>query len=117
MTLNFTSAGLSANREYAAIDADADDVAQAEKVFAADFAGTAYAPSGGKLLLSPIDARARLLELMESATTSLDMEMEELSDDGVETTLASVLLRGTVVRIVVPATGRSADTTSTLQRL
>ena len=36
MTLNLTAAGLSGNREYAAIDDDPADVAAAEAVFAAD---------------------------------------------------------------------------------
>ena len=36
MTLNLTGAGLAGNREYAAVDDDAADVAAAEAVFAAD---------------------------------------------------------------------------------
>jgi cardiolipin synthase len=91
MTLNFTTSGLAGNREYAAIDTDPDDVAQAEAVFGADFSGSAYTPAGGKLMLSPVDARVRLF--------------------------GAVLARGVKVRIVVPGGGLSTDTNATLLRL
>jgi cardiolipin synthase len=117
MTLNFTTSGLAGNREYAAIDTDPDDVAQAEAVFGADFSGSAYTPAGGKLMLSPVDARVRLTVLVESAATSLDLEMEELSDDNLESHFGAVLARGVKVRIVVPGGGLSTDTNATLLRL
>jgi cardiolipin synthase A/B len=117
MTLNFTNAGFLANREYAAIDTDVDDVKQAEAVFAADFTGTAFKPVGGKLLLSPIDARVRLVGLLDGAATSIDVEMEELSDDDLENHFAAALGRGVAVRLVVPGSGLSSDTNATLLRL
>ena len=57
MTLNLTAAGLAGNREYAAIDDDAADVAAAEAVFAADETG-ATAGARGRLVASPDTSRA-----------------------------------------------------------
>ncbi len=116
MTLNFTNAGVGGNREYAAIDRDPDDVAQAEAVFTADLTGVAPAP-GGKLLLSPIDARSRLLALIDSATTSIDIEMEELSDTSVLDHLTSRLGKGVTVRLVAPRDGQSTGMTATVSSL
>ena len=46
MTLNLTDAGLGGNREYAALDDDAADVAAAEAVFAADETGDVAGAAG-----------------------------------------------------------------------
>ncbi len=86
MTMNLTQTSAGNNREYIATDADPADVADCESLFAADFAGTSVAV-GGNLVISPsgatpVDARDRLRALIASATTSLDIEVQSLSDDG-----------------------------------
>ena len=66
MTLNLTGAGLAGNREYAALDDDAADVAAAEAVFAADATG-ATAGARARLVASPDTSRAVLTDLIEQA--------------------------------------------------
>lgn len=116
MTLNLSNAGVGGNREYAAVVRDADDVAQAEAIFTADLTGAAPAP-GGKLLASPIDARARLLALIDSATKTIDIEMEEFSDAEVASHLVTRIEAGVAVRVVAPSSGRSTGTSTTLGSL
>lgn len=116
MTLNLTNAGVGGNREYAAVVRDADDVAQAEAIFEADLTG-ATPPPGGKLLASPIDARARLLALIDAATKTIDIEMEEFSDAEVASHLVTRIEAGVAVRVVAPSSGRSTGTSTTLGSL
>ena len=68
MTLNLTGAGLGGNREYAAVDDDAADVAAAEAVFAADETGD-VAAAAGRVITSPDASRAALTGLIEQAAS------------------------------------------------
>ncbi len=112
MSLNLTHAGLTANREYAIADNDPRDVADAAAIFAADrVASTAPAPSsGGRLLASPANARARLGDLIASARRSIAIEIEELSDSAVVDALVAAVARGVAVSVVLPGANRSAGT-------
>ena len=108
MTMNLTQTSAKDNREYIATDSDPADVADCEKLFAADYANQTVKVDG-KLIVSPqnaspVDPRARLKALIDSAKTSLDVEVQSLSDD---TLTESILLRHqakVAVRVVL-ATG------------
>jgi phosphatidylserine/phosphatidylglycerophosphate/cardiolipin synthase-like enzyme len=85
MTMNLTYSSPRTNREYIATDTEPDDVKDAETLFQADFTNQ-NAFVKGKLVVSPrqstpTEARARLKALIDSATTSLDVEAQSLSDD------------------------------------
>ena len=108
LTLNFTASGLSGNREYGAVDTDPADVAQAEAIFAADFAGAGTTPPGS-LVVSPTTSRVSLRALLDGATKSIDMEMEELSDAEMVMRLGNAASKGLEVHVVVPGEGRSSD--------
>ena len=109
MTMNATDSGMSGNREYIAIDTDADDVAEAEAIFEADFASTAITPSG-KLLVAPVNARDRLVALIGSATSTIDIEAEALSDTAIVGRLAYAAGNRVTVKVVL-----SDDTPSTAE--
>ena len=100
------------NREYLVVDRDPADVAQAEAIFAADYAGTAWTPSG-KLIVSPVNSRASLVVLIRGATSTIDMEAEALSDSQVTNELAAASDRGVRVQIVLcdnpPTTNQQAS--------
>jgi phosphatidylserine/phosphatidylglycerophosphate/cardiolipin synthase-like enzyme len=100
MTMNVTFSSPTSNREYLALDTDSDDVAVAEQVFQADFTNTS-ASTTGKLLVAPINARARLLDLIGNAQTKLDLELEELSDSQIFPALVAAHDRGVAVRVVL----------------
>lgn len=101
MTMNLTYTSPTTNREYIATDTDPQDVADAEKIFDADFRNVnLYLPST-KLVVSPnnatgVDARTRLKALIDSAKTSLDVEAQSLSDE-------------TLVQAIIAAKNASVD--------
>ncbi|HEX7604441.1 MAG TPA: phospholipase D-like domain-containing protein, partial [Polyangiaceae bacterium] len=102
MTMNAGSSTPDTNREYLAIDTDPSDVAEAETIFLGDYAGTPPASVSGALVVAPLNASASLLTLLQSAVSTLDLEVEELSDYRVADALKAVLGRGVKVRVVLP---------------
>ena len=105
MTMNLTQTSAKDNREYIATDSDPADVADCEKLFAADYAGQSVKVDG-KLIVSPqaaspIDPRARLRALIDSAKTSLDIEVQSLSDDTLTDAIILAHKAKVAVRVVL----------------
>ena len=122
MTLNLTRAGLTSNREFAAIDDDPTDVADAAAIFAADRAGipppaTTLSSARARLLASPVNARVRIADLIAGAHRTLAVEMEELSDVASVEALLAAVGRGVTVTVVLPGSARSASTEAAARRL
>ncbi len=108
MTMNATQSSPTNNREYLAVDTDPNDVAEAEAIFAHDYADQAYTPSGN-LVVAPTNARTKLVELIQMARSTIDMEAEELSDTystGIINALTTAGDAGVQVHVVL------ADSTS-----
>ena len=118
-SLNLTRAGLRGNREYLIADEAPADVGAAAAILAADRLGTASAPppAGSRLIASPVNARAGLLDLIGGARRSLAIEIEELSDPEATAAIAGAVARGVAVSAVVPGTARSATTQAAVARL
>ena len=114
MTMNLTFSSPTTNREYIATDTDPDDVSIAEQVFAADLADKSSILKT-KLLLSPqtasfVDARQRLVALIDSATKTLEVAGETLSDTKIVDALVAAKTAGVAVKIVIDqATGTDAQ--------
>ena len=108
LTLNLTGAGLAGNREYAAIDDDATDVAAAEAIFAADMIGAATGTPAGRLISSPESSRPTLLALVGGAHASLALETEELTDRTVISALLDARARGVAVTVAWPGPAAGA---------
>jgi cardiolipin synthase len=107
MTMNLDESAPKGNREYLARDTNAGDVAEAEAIFQADYADTSLTPTGS-LVVSPSpqnNAAQALEQLVASATRTLDMEAEELTDYGVEAGLFGAITAkaraGVRVRLVL----------------
>jgi phosphatidylserine/phosphatidylglycerophosphate/cardiolipin synthase-like enzyme len=112
MTMNLTQTSAKENREYIATDSDPADVADCERLFAADFAGGAVNVNG-KLVVSPksatpVDPRSRLKALIDSAKTTLDVEVQSLSDDVL--TDAIILAHNDKVEVRVVLSGANEAT-------
>lgn len=101
MTMNATTSSPTSNREYLAVDHEPVDVRDAEAIFEADFADQDVPSYGGPLLVSPINVQARFFDLLQHATTSIDLEGEELSDSNVVNALVGAHGRGVTVRILL----------------
>ena len=108
MTMNTTQTSPIDNREYLAVDTDPADVAEAEAIFAADFANTSFT-AAGKLVVAPDNARGKLVALVASAKSTVDMEAEELSDSTLVAAMAAVADRGVNVRVVIAGTGSASQ--------
>ncbi len=102
LTLNLTTAGLTGNREYAALDDDPTDVAAAETIFAVDALGATTALPAGRLVTSPESTRPALRALIEGARTSLALETEELTDTAIVGALLAARARGVAVTLAWP---------------
>jgi cardiolipin synthase A/B len=107
MTMNLTQTSAKDNREYIATDSDPADVADCEKLFAADY-GNQSVTIGGKLIVSPmaatpIEPRVRLKALIDSAKTSLDVEVQSLSDDTLTEAIILAHKAKVAVRVVLAA--------------
>jgi hypothetical protein len=77
MTMNLDTAAPKCNREYLAQDTNSADIAEAEAIFEGDYAQMSVSPSGNLVVAptaSPSSAAQILLQLVSSATTSIDME-------------------------------------------
>ena len=108
LTLNLTGAGLAGNREYAALDDDATDVAAAEAIFTADALGAATGTPPGRLISSPESSRPALLALIGGAHASLALETEELTDPAVVSALLDARARGVAVTLAWPGPAAGA---------
>ncbi len=100
MTANLTSKYYPTSRDFLVVDTDRADVAAIAAVFDADFAHRAVTPGdGADLVWSPTDSRAKLLALINGATSSLRIYSEEMGDTTVENALIRAAERGVDVQV------------------
>lgn len=117
MTMNATVTSPTANREYLAVDRDPTEVADAERIFAGDFAGTPITSYAGPLVVAPLNAQARIYALLAGAAHTIDVEDEELSDRETVNALVAAAGRGVRVRVVLSDGTRSAAGQTALTNL
>jgi cardiolipin synthase len=109
MSCNFTYSALNGkNREYGIIDTVPADVQGVINIFNADWNRTADQVTDAQLVVSPDNSRTVLTNFINSATTSLIVEAEEMEDSGVEQALVSAAERGVAVQVILPS-GSSAN--------
>ncbi|MCK4870421.1 MAG: hypothetical protein KAS93_04855 [Gammaproteobacteria bacterium] len=108
MTFNLTFSAFKYNREYGVIDTNKQDIHEIEKVFYYDWRHHSY-PLTGKfnLVWSPINARQKILSLINSAKYSINIEGEELNDQQLINTLNKQAKRGVKIQIVLPITNKA----------
>lgn len=122
MTANLTKSALggssaATNREYGVIDTNAADVKDAANVFVADWQRTTPTLTDPNLVVSPINARARLAAFIDAAHSSLLVEDEEMYDTGSEDALIAAAKRGVNVEVVLPAPSGSSSSDADVTRL
>jgi phosphatidylserine/phosphatidylglycerophosphate/cardiolipin synthase-like enzyme len=100
MTANLTSKYYPTSRDFLVVDTDRADVAAIAAVFDADFAHRSVTlGDGADLVWSPTDSQARLLALINGATSSLRIYSEEMSDTTVENALIAAAKHGVDVQV------------------
>jgi len=108
MTCNLTKSALggssgATNREYAIIDTNADEVREAQTIFQADWDRQTPRLTDPNLVVSPLNARPKLEQLLQSARSSLVLEEEEMDDADMEDQLIAAARRGVAVQVILPA--------------
>lgn len=116
LTANLSRSGLGGssaahNREFGVIDTHADDVAEAVAIFQADWTRTLPVLHDTNMVVSPVNARAKIMALINVAQTSLLIEDEEMYDTTSEDALIAAVRRGVNVRLILagPADIGAAD--------
>ncbi|HEY9721115.1 MAG TPA: phospholipase D-like domain-containing protein [Oscillatoriaceae cyanobacterium] len=100
---NFTYSGLNKNREYIVTDTQSQDVAELERMYQADYAYNSFTPSATDLVISPVNSRAGLFELMKSAKHDIKIQDEEAGDPALDQLLKTKLAEGVHVEALLGA--------------
>ncbi len=111
-TGNFAEDLLEEERNYAALDDDPDDVRSLAGLFDADFAGKSPDLSCTRLVVSPVNAKERLVALVSGATRTLDIESMQLADADVRAALKERHDAGVTVRVLLADAGWIAANSS-----
>jgi phosphatidylserine/phosphatidylglycerophosphate/cardiolipin synthase-like enzyme len=120
MTMNLDTDAPKYNREFLALDTNAADIAEAEAIFEEDFGTSSGTPSGNLVVAPspPNNAVTVLVDLINSATTSIQLESEEFDDSGSDTeelvfkALAAKAGAGVSVELVLEDSTDSEQTTA-----
>jgi phosphatidylserine/phosphatidylglycerophosphate/cardiolipin synthase-like enzyme len=101
LTYNLTKAATESNREFGIINRSPSDVEELKRIFLADWNREAYRPTDPDLVVSPDNARWRILGLMEQARQELLVGVEVISDPEVLALLVAKRKAGVDVRVLV----------------
>ena len=102
-TANWTHSAFVGNREYELIVTGPTEVAQLEALFNADWNRQAVTLDDAQLVVSPVNSRNNFVAMIGAATSTLEVEAEEMQDTGIEDALGASAKRGVAVRVVLPA--------------
>jgi phosphatidylserine/phosphatidylglycerophosphate/cardiolipin synthase-like enzyme len=98
---NFTGAGFNSNREFGVITTDRGPVLEAIQVFESDWHG-AHAPTSFQhLIVSPVNSRNTILDMINGSEKSVWLYAEVLRDEDVTDALDGAVARGVDVRLLV----------------
>jgi len=103
MTFNFTHSAFKNDRNFALVLTDPKEVSEIQQVFNADWQNQPTDPSNPDLLWSPVNSRARMLKLIDSAKTEIKVYAQGLSDYQFIGALARAAKRGLKVEILTSA--------------
>lgn len=113
MNQNLTVTSFTQNREFGVMTTHPDAVRTAAAIFEADWT-RGPEPDPEPLVVSPTNARVKLLGLIREATSSLDIYAEVLADREVLSALGDAAKRGVEVRLIVTPKPDNADARATL---
>jgi len=121
MSMNFNVGAMSQERNYGMIDSDLEDVADVQAIFDQDFAlaqGQSPKPPDltcTRLIISPNNAKLRLLQFINNATTTLDVEALYVTETNVRNAIGAAKQRGATVRVILedPANDVEQNTDTT----
>ena len=107
MSMNFNTDAMSNERNYGIIDKDPEDVTDVQAIFDMDWAAAgneAAKPADltcTRLIVSPNNSKQRLIELVNSAHSTLDLELLYLTETNVRNAVGQAKQRGVNVRVIL----------------
>lgn len=101
LTYNLTKAGVEGNREFGVINRSPSDVNELSRLFLADRAREPYRSLDPDVVVSPDNARWRILGLMERAREELVVGVEVISDPEAMALLINKARSGVKVKLLV----------------
>lgn len=107
MSMNFNLDAMNLERNYGVIDRDPEDVADVQAIFEMDWAmagNEAPKPANldcTRLVVSPNNSRQRIIEHINSAKTTLELELMYLSETAVRNAVGQAKQRGVNVRVIL----------------
>lgn len=104
-TANYDTIHTATSRDYVVRNTDPDDVAVMKRVFEADWQERTPNLRCTRLLISPVNARRRLLSLIDEATRTLDIESTQLADEEVRGAVLERAEAGVAVRVILAEPG------------
>jgi phosphatidylserine/phosphatidylglycerophosphate/cardiolipin synthase-like enzyme len=110
MSMNWNRDAFINERNYGIVDRDPEDIADVERIFEADWAmangqtGQVADLACTRLVVSPTNSKARLLEHINSAQATLDIELMYISEDSIRTAIGAAKMRGVAVRALMQET-------------
>lgn len=107
-TFNYVKTAFTTNREFGLVTDDPQVIKDLEALFQADWERKPFRPSSERLVVSPDNARPRILEHIRSSKKVLYMEQLSLQDAEVVAEILSAARRGVDVRIIMsPPQGKT----------
>lgn len=107
MSSNWNQDAFINERNYGFTDRDPEDITDVQAIFDADWAfanGTSTTPADltcTRLIVSPTNSKQRILEFINTATTTLDVEAMYVSETTVRNAIGAAKTRGATVRVIV----------------
>ena len=101
MTFNLTHSTFKNERNFALVITDPAETREIQTVFNADWKHTAVSVNNPNLIWSPDNAREKILSFIQSATSSIQIYDENISDFQVIGALAKAARKGVNIKILV----------------
>ncbi|MEB3237381.1 MAG: phospholipase D-like domain-containing protein [Candidatus Sericytochromatia bacterium] len=101
LTANMSKSGMTRNREFGVVDTRPEDVRDMNALFDADWAHKPWAPTSPRLVVSPVNAEARLQDLISSARQAIEVYDEVMYDEATFAALGERAKAGVKVRVLM----------------
>jgi phosphatidylserine/phosphatidylglycerophosphate/cardiolipin synthase-like enzyme len=115
MSMNFNADAMTNERNYGMVTKDADDVADTQAIFNMDWAaGGGEAPMPAdlactRLIVSPNNAKQRIVDFIKVTKTKLDVEAMYVADDSVRAAIVDAKKRGVAIRVILEPTSDNTE--------
>lgn len=116
LSQNLTASSFTKNREYDILDTNPQDVLEVRNIFIADWQRSDFEPTDTHLLVSPKTSRAILNGLISSATSEIDVEIEDINDPKI-VSMFSEKAKNVQVKMLVPTFSQISSNESSVLEL